>query len=191
MPSATAELPAAARLAPPLPAAAPAAPADAAAPVSSARLAVDAVVKLVDAQSGRAQEPVSAVSLNFKFGGDDLAIRVEWRNGEVHTQFRTDSPELRAALASQWQAMAPSAAGRATPFAPPVFSSSGDSASATTGGGPDARQYGQPESSGQPGSFAGTRQQRRSAAARPAAPAAAAPAAAPTLSTVLRLHTFA
>jgi hypothetical protein len=152
---------------------------------------VDAVVKLVDAQTGRSQAPVSAVSLNFKFGSDDLAIRVEWRNGEVHTQFRTDSVDLRSALASQWQAMAPSAAGRTTQFADPVFSAGGSSSAATTGTGPDARQYGQPGSSDLPGQSAGARPQRRTTPPRSASPAAVTAASAPPRPTSLRLHTFA
>jgi hypothetical protein len=164
---------------------------EAEAATASARLAVDAVVKLVDAQSGRSQAPVSAVSLNFKFGSDDLAIRVEWRNGEVHTQFRTDSADLRSALASQWQAMAPSAAGRTVQFANPVFSTGGDSSASSTGAGPDARQYGQPGSSDLPGQSGGTRAQRRTASLRSASPAAVTSSSARPLPTSLRLHTFA
>jgi hypothetical protein len=194
----TPDLTAAVRLAslPNLAAPAATAPAAAAAPSASsesasARLAVDAVVKLVDAQTGRSQAPVSAVSLNFKFGSDDLAIRVEWRNGEVHTQFRTDSADLRSALASQWQAMAPSAAGRTTQFADPVFSAGGGSSASTTGAGPDARQYGQPGSSDLPGQSAGARPQRRTAPPRSASLTAVTAAGAPPLPTSLRLHTFA
>jgi hypothetical protein len=154
----------------------------------SARLAVDAVVKVVDAQAGRSEEAVSAVSLNFKFGSDDLAIRVEWHDGEVHTQFRTDSPELRDALASQWQTAAPSPSNRMIQFAAPSFSSSGD-ATANAGGGQDPRQSGH-------AGFGG--QDRAGRGLFVPAPTAAAPAAAAPLSsgpsplaTVLHLHTFA
>ena len=173
--------------APPQAAAAPAAaPPTASAPTESARAAVEAVVNLVDAQASRSQEPVTAVSLNFKFGADDLAVRVEWRNGEVHTQFRTDSVDLRTALAGQWQAVAPGSAGRSAHFAAPVFSSTTDQASSTAGDGRNARQYAQPDSNGQPG---GGRLQRQPA--RSSSPGTPAPKAAPSLPTALRLHTFA
>jgi hypothetical protein len=195
MPVETPDFAAANRLAPAPAAAAPATPgsppAEASPAAGSARLAVDAIVKLVDAQTGRSQAPVSAVSLNFKFGADDLAIRVEWRNGEVHTQFRTDSGDLRAALATQWQAMAPSTPGRTAAFAAPVFSSNGDQSASTAGGGPDARQYGQPESSAQSDQSGGTRMQRQTAAAQKASSPPAAAASIPALPTALRLHTFA
>jgi len=163
-----------------------AASADASQASSSARVAVEAVVKLVDAQTGRAQEPVSAVSLNFKFGSEDLAVRVEWRNGEVHTQFRTDSPDLRAALASQWQAASPGTGDRSTVFASPVFSSTGDQAPSTAGDGRNAWQYGQQGSSDSSGSARTPRQNARTAA--PEQPSDAGPS---PLSTALRLHTFA
>ena len=169
------------------------APAGAAAPAAapaqaSARVAVDAVVKLLDVQTGRSQEPVSAVSLNFKFGGDDLAVRVEWRNGEVHTQFRTDSPELRSALASQWQATAPNTGNRTTPFAAPVFSSSGDPSASASRDEREARQPGDEGYSGQPG---GSRTPRPKAPAPSASLAASVPLRTLPISTTLRLHTFA
>jgi hypothetical protein len=156
---------------------------------ASARVAVDAVVKLLDVQTGRSQEPVSAVSLNFKFGGDDLAIRVEWRDGEVHTQFRTDSPELRSALASQWQAVAPGTGSRATSFAAPVFSSTGDPSASASGGEREARHFG--EDPGFSGQASRNRLPRPRSPAPSAAIAAALPLRASPLSSALRLHTFA
>lgn len=189
-PAVTLDYSSAARLAPPPPISAPAGTASApASPVNaSARTAVDAVIKLLDVQTGRSQEPVSAVSLNFKFGGDDLAVRVEWRNGEVHTQFRTDSPELRSALASQWQATAPNTGNRTTPFAAPVFSSSGDPSASASRDEREARQPGDEGYSGQPG---GSRTPRPKAPAPSASLAASVPLRTLPISTTLRLHTFA
>ena len=74
------------------------------APVLAHR-AVETIQNVVEAQrSGSAN--ASSVNLHFKFGGDDLAVRVQMRGGEVLTQFLTDSPELRSAITSEWQRMA-------------------------------------------------------------------------------------
>jgi hypothetical protein len=149
---------------------------------------VDTVVRLVEAQASRGLQTVSAVNLNFQVGADDLAVRVEWRNGEVHTQFRTDSEDLRAALASQWQSVSPGLADRSVHFAPPVFApstSTGGQSSASAGGESAARQQGQPQQAGQGGAgrFAS------STSARPAA-STSTPAAAPA-PRAGRLQTFA
>jgi len=108
-----------------VPAAATAAPVT----IPGASEAVAAVMKLIQAQANQSQGGVSAVNLSFKFGDDNLSVRVAWRDGIVQTQFRTDSDELRAALAGEWQTMAAAPASRALPLATPVFSSSSDSAS--------------------------------------------------------------
>ena len=74
------------------------------APVLAHR-AVETILNVVEAQrSGSAN--ASSVNLHFKFGGDDLAVRVQMRGGEVLTQFLTDSADLRRAITSEWQKMA-------------------------------------------------------------------------------------
>jgi hypothetical protein len=86
----------------PVPTDAPAAPTPA--PVLAHR-AVETILNVVEAQrNGTAN--ASSVNLHFKFGGDDLAVRVQLRGGEVLTQFLTDSAGLRSALTSEWQRMA-------------------------------------------------------------------------------------
>jgi hypothetical protein len=104
---------------------------------SSAHRAVEAVLDVTDRFSARNQH---SVSLQFTVGDADLKVHVEMRAGEVYTTFRTDSPELRAALATEWQAVAgDSGAERSVKLAAPVFTSnnsSGNSFSAE----PDARQ---------------------------------------------------
>ena len=70
--------------------------------------------------------------MRLKFGGEDLSVRVELRGGAVHTDFRTDSPELRAALNREWQAVARQSPDQLRQFVEPVFSpssSNGDSPS--------------------------------------------------------------
>lgn len=65
-----------------------------------------------------------AVTLQFSVSGVDLGVRVELRGDEVHTTFRTDSTELRAALAQQWQSVTAAQGGeRASRLAEPVFTS--------------------------------------------------------------------
>jgi hypothetical protein len=113
-------------------------------PSTAARAAqaVETVISLVDAQASRAQGSASAVKLNFNFNGDDLAVRIEMSNGVVHTQFRTDSAELRGAIASEWQASSPAPQNRAMIFTAPSFSGSGGQSDAalTSDGGASRRQ---------------------------------------------------
>lgn len=73
--------------------------------VSVARRAVETVTNVVEAQAVSKLQPVPSVQLKFKIGHEDLAVRVALRDGVVHTEFRTDSPELRAALQQEWKAV--------------------------------------------------------------------------------------
>lgn len=158
---------------------APAAPLTAA----GAPEAVAAVMKLIQAQANQSQGGVSAVNLSFKFGDDSLSVHVAWRDGIVQTQFRTDSDELRAALAGEWQSMSAAPAGRALPLAAPVFSSSSDSASAS---GDESRQ------SAQSGFGRDWGQSDGGPASAPLVPSGPfAPRRPPTLVAAGRLHAFA
>lgn len=78
-----------------------------------------------------------AVTLQFSVSGVDLGVRVEVRANGVHTTFKTDSPELRAALAQEWQAIAGTQfADRSVRMADPVFTSASSTpaAQSDTGG---------------------------------------------------------
>ena len=87
----------------------------------AARRAVEAVLTLADQSVATDQR---TVRLQFTVGGEELAVRVELRGERVHTTFRTDSPELRIALAHEWQAVsAGQNGGRTQRLADPVFSS--------------------------------------------------------------------
>jgi hypothetical protein len=114
-------------------------------PETTAHAAVAAVVKVIQAQTSQAQGSVSSVNLSFKFGPDDLSVRVAWHAGVVQTQFRTDSADLRSAIASEWQAMSAAPAGRTLPLAAPVFASTGDSLSSSPD---DSGASGRPDYSG-------------------------------------------
>lgn len=129
------------------------------------------------------------VDLQFSVAGAELAIRVEWRDGEIRTTFRTDSVDLRAALGREWQAMSSEPHSRPFQMVPPVIGTLTDSASGSFGS-------------------AGGQQQPRDHEARPSARPnfAKSPASAPVsgpagagvptgpgrlLPTSLHLHTFA
>lgn len=64
-----------------------------------------------------------AVNLQLAVGDADLGVRVELHGDQVRTTFRTDSAELRAALAQEWQAVSVDVGGRAVRLAEPVFAS--------------------------------------------------------------------
>jgi len=131
-----------------------------------------------------------AVNLQFSVGGADLTVRVEMRADEVRTMFRTDSPELRAALAQEWQTVNPGA-DRSLRLTTPVFAStdpanlaafSGDSA-------PRQRESGARTTADDSSTFATVRAAR---ATRSAPPALAEPTSRPALSpTMLHLHALA
>ncbi|MBI5424854.1 MAG: hypothetical protein HZA32_12300 [Opitutae bacterium] len=120
---------------------------------SFAKRAVETVTNVVDAQAASKLQPVPSVQLKFKFGTEDLAVRVELRNGTVRTEFRTDSPELRAAISNEWKAVAaqPESALR---FLEPVVS---PTSSPQTGTGSFAQQQHQQS----PGQSAAQQQQQQ------------------------------
>ncbi|HVU15738.1 MAG TPA: hypothetical protein VHD32_02350 [Candidatus Didemnitutus sp.] len=90
-----------------------------------AQRAVSTVLNVVNAQDNR--PAASVVNLHFKFGADDLSVRVQMRGNEVHTQFNTDSSDLRSALASEWRGVASNNSGSGIRLADPVFATSNGS----------------------------------------------------------------
>ena len=86
--------------------------------VSSAQEAVDTVLDAADRMQSRDQR---SVNLDFTVGDAKLAVRVELQGGEVRTTFRTESPELRVALAHEWEAVAGGNEERAFRLAPPTI----------------------------------------------------------------------
>jgi hypothetical protein len=87
-----------------------------------AERAVATVTSLAEAQFTASMQRAGSVQLRLKFGGEDLAVRVEMRGGQVHTDFRTDSPALREAIAAEWQAVAAASPAHLQRFLDPVFS---------------------------------------------------------------------
>lgn len=92
--------------------------------------AVEAVLTAADRVAASGNQ---AVNLQFSVGGADLTVRVELKDDAVHATFRTDSPELRNALAHEWQTVNGGDTGdRATRLASPVFTSHSSPAANTS-----------------------------------------------------------
>ena len=160
--------------------------ADAPAPAATLRETISVVISAVDALERGAAAGQNRVDFQFQVGGEHLSLHVELRDGTVHTTFRTESSELRTALAQEWQSVVSPAGGRDVRLADPVFSSG-------PAGGQDA-------SFGSPGQGASHRQARElpAPAAFPFTPdpadagaAAAAPVAAPAAKSNQLLSAFA
>lgn len=90
-------------------------------PATIAQRAVEAVVEVVEAQAATRLQPAPGVQLHLKLGGEDIAIRVELREGNVHTQFRTDSPEVRQAIAQEWSVLRTESPERTLRYLEPEF----------------------------------------------------------------------
>lgn len=157
--------------------------------VSHATAAIEATLDAVERARDAAH---SSVELKLSFGDDTrLAVRVELRDNAVQTTFRTDSTELRQALATEWRHQAPAimatATDRSVRIADPVFapgSGSPESAGTSADGHPNARQ--QPVFAPTQSSFGAPRPAQTQASS--AAPLPSSPLRLPTS---LRLNAFA
>lgn len=87
-------------------------------PTTNVQHSVNAVLEAVERFAAGGTQ---GVNLQFTVAGAQLAIRVELRGGEVHATFRTDSSELRLALAQEWQTASGSESGRPLRAIDPVF----------------------------------------------------------------------
>ncbi|HEU5081184.1 MAG TPA: hypothetical protein VFT72_18370 [Opitutaceae bacterium] len=105
--------------------------------------ASDLVHEIRQIADGVASIERNSVEVKFKVGDNErLSVRVEYRDGTVHTTFKTDSDELRAAISSEWKNQSGSNGGNAEQrgykFADPLFNSS--SFSGSNAGGDSSRQ---------------------------------------------------
>jgi len=115
--------------------------------VSSAQRAVEVALRAVDVAAVGEQK---TVNLDFAVGDADLNVRIEIRAKEVHTTFRTDSAELRTALAQEWQAVTASpAADRGLRLAPATFASADATALNASGGDASSRERHAPAQPGE------------------------------------------
>lgn len=171
-------------------------PTPAAREISLAHRAVETILNVVDAQRSRAED-ASVVNLHFKFAGEDLAVRVQLRGGEVHTQFRTDSAELRAALANEWRAVAGQGGEPGARLIEPVFAGSGASGQHGFGSAPHGQSSSQQHAQQQqqqaqgPAVLPELRALRRDAGRAPAAAIESAPRPAAASPTSQHLTAFA
>jgi hypothetical protein len=94
--------------------------------VSTAHEAVEVVLKTVEQASSQEQK---SVNLRFSVGDLDLSVRVELHANQVRTTVRTDSPELRAALSQEWDAIASSTSGERTLKMVPAFVTASENSS--------------------------------------------------------------
>jgi hypothetical protein len=96
----------------------------------------------------------NSVDVRFDFNDTDrLDVRIEYRQGTVHTTFRTDSSELREAISREWQGQSVAIEHRAYRMAEPNFvpsTESGQHSYASSGG-----EGGQRRAQDQTGAFAG------------------------------------
>jgi hypothetical protein len=116
------------------------------APVLALR-AVETVLNVVDAQQvGSGQG--GSVKLDFNFGGEALAVHVQMRGGEVHTEFKTNSTDLRSALSSQWSVAAGQRDADGVRLVEPVFSSA-QGGSSTANGNSAAGNFSSPQQGSQ------------------------------------------
>jgi hypothetical protein len=164
---------------------APAEPQAAASQAGVAQRAVEAALSAAEIFNAGGHK---AVNLQFSMGNTDLSLRVELRNGEVHTTFRTDSADLRSDLAHEWQSANPGSGGSLR-LAEPIFTSSG-SANLAASGENASHQRGNQAPADTP--------QQASASAGPSTSQASAPSEADTqvqspisLATSLHLQAFA
>jgi hypothetical protein len=108
---------------------------------NAARRAVAIVSAVADASAESALKAAPTVSLRFKVGHEDLAVRIELRGGEVRAEFRTDSPELQAAVVHEWRAVSAAPESLLRAHEPIVVSSQGNSS--LGGQGSSSQQQGQ------------------------------------------------
>jgi len=156
---------------------------------SSAHEAVEVVLHAVEHVASREQK---SVQLSFSVAGEQLAVRVEMRADEVRTTFRTDSSELRAALAQEWQQVSGGATQteRSLRIAPAVFAAAEQSALNAFAGDTHSRGRHPGTPRGEPDSASSGSRGRAVAAVVP--PASLGSASAPTRSGGShRLHTLA
>lgn len=141
----------------------------------------------------------TSVEVKFNFKDDtELFVRLAYRDGDVHTTFRTDSTELSARLGREWQGYAAQVAqeSRGYRMADPVFTSSGDFAgshqgrdpgSATGGDARNQQQFSHPDQSDSSGAASPAQGFRPQAGA----PSVSVSAPGARVSTDRLLHAFA
>ncbi len=107
-------------------------------PVTTVRETMAAIISAVDALERRADVQQKSVDLHFNVGSEKLGLRVELRDGAVHTTFRTESAEMNTVIAREWHSITQPVGERGMRLAEPVFTST-----VTASGGSDFGSLGQ------------------------------------------------
>ncbi len=87
--------------------------------------------------------------------GQQVSVRVSMHGGQVHTSFRTETPELRDALAGAWHTFTRQADASTVSWAEPNFASTVAAGFGGNATGGDSGSHSQPQSPSQSGSFSG------------------------------------
>jgi hypothetical protein len=90
-------------------------------PVATLRDTMAAVVHAVARLEQRIDSQPKSVDLHLQVGSEPITLRVELKEGTVHTVFQTVSAELRSALSQEWQLVVPPAVASHLRLADPVF----------------------------------------------------------------------
>jgi hypothetical protein len=96
---------------------------------------VEGTLAITDLQAAQSDAVRNSVKLKFQVGDDNLSVRVALQGDQVHTQFATDSAELRGALAHEWPTLA-AQPGAAVHYAPPSIAGGGAATDSSTGQAP-------------------------------------------------------
>jgi len=120
----------------------------------------------------------NTVEVRFDFSESDrLSVRVEYRDGTVHTTFKTYSHQLRDAISHEWLAQSVSAESRPYRLAEPTFSTNStkqQDLSSADNGSSHSRSFEQPANSHGSGSgFSHTGRRSSGSSSAPAAPKSA------------------
>jgi hypothetical protein len=102
---------------------------ESAAPAVVAHRAVQTVMSAVELQALNRLNAQPGVHLRLQVGDHEVAVRIAIDDGQVRTEFRTDSAPLRVALQSEWQASV-SRSDLPVQFVAPVFTGNNTSSPA-------------------------------------------------------------
>ncbi len=160
--------------------------------IRSAHEAVEVVLHAVEHVASQEQ---TSVNLKFTVGDSELSVRVERHANEVRATFRTESDELRSALAQEWQSAVsgPMSSDRSTRVVPAFVNAADQSAfNASTGDSSSRQQQSSAQRSEAAAATAAAVSRRRSPAARATTSAPVPSGVYPASShTSHRLHTLA
>jgi hypothetical protein len=102
-----------------------------AAPAMETHQAASVVKQVMDTAADMRSDGRSNVELQMKLAdGTGVAIKLQWRNGQVMTTFKTESSELRQAIEQNWTQFSSQSTERGVSVATPVFESPGAQAGA-------------------------------------------------------------